>query len=190
MDLLLMIAGSLLALIVVTIAMSIMSYNRLRTLEARCTQAHDDIDVQIKQRSDLLPNLVETVRSFVGQENHLLDTLQEVQSQINSAANIRNKTKSNANISNSLSNLFASLEHIPELQSSSHYISLRSQITDTESRIAASRSFLNLATSEFNAKRMQFFSGIVASIGKIGERKGYNLGAERIFHDEAPVVKI
>ena len=190
MDLILLFASTLLALIVLALVLSIMSYNRLRALEARCTQAHDDVDVQLKQRSDLLPNLVETVRSFVGQENHLLDTLHDVQTQMNSAATIHNKTKANANISNSLNNLFASLERIPELQSSSHYISLRAQILDIENKIAASRRFLNLATSEFNAKRLQFFGGIIASIAKIGERKGYSLGEERVFHDEAPVVKI
>lgn len=190
MEFLLLIMGSILALIIFMITWAIMNFNRLRALEARCSQACNDIDVQLKQRSDLLPNLVETVRSFVGQETNLLNMLQEVQSEMNNAASIHNKTKNNANISNQFSNIFASLNQIPELQSSSHYISLRDQILDTENKIAASRRFLNLATSEFNTKRSQFPGSIISSFANIREHKGYSLGEERIFYDEAPVVKL
>ena len=190
MDLLLIIVGSLFALVIFMIVWAIMNFNHLRALEARCRQAYNDIDVQLKQRSDLLPNLVETVRSFVGQETNLLNMLKDVQSEMNNAASIHNKTKANANISNQFSNIFASLDKIPELESSSHYISLRNQILDIENKIAASRRFLNLATSEFNTKRSQFPGSIISSFAKIGEQQGYNLGEERVFYDEAPVVKL
>jgi len=189
-DVILMFLGVFFALNLVLIIWAILSYNNLRALDARCQQAWNDIDAQLKHRSDLLPNLVETVRSFVGQENKLLELMRDVQQEANASANINNKTKANANISNSIQNLFASLEHIPELQSSSHYIGLRAQLLDTENKITASRRFLNLAVSEFNAKRSQFPGGFIADLTKIGERDGYNLGEERIFHEEAPLLKL
>ncbi|MFT5507786.1 MAG: LemA protein [Hyphomicrobiaceae bacterium] len=173
-----------------TIAWGVFSFNRLRALEARCKQAHSDVDVQLKRRGDLLPNLVETVRSFVGQENRLLDMLRDVQKHMNSHASINTRTASNANVTNALSNLFASLEQIPELRSSSHYVNLRNQMLDTEDKIEASRRFLNMATAEFNTSRTQFPGTIVASVAKIGERDGYNLGEERIFHADAPTIKL
>ena len=189
-DTILIFAGVFLAINLAVIIWAILSYNNLRTLDARCQQAKNDIDVQLKHRSDLLPNLVESVRSFLGQENKLLAMMHDVQLAAAATAHIENKTKANANISNSIQNMFASLEGIPELQSSSHYIGLRAQILDTENKITASRRFLNLAVSEFNAKRSQFPGGLIADLAKIGERDGFNLGAERIFHEEAPILKI
>lgn len=190
MDILLVAICSFLAFIISMLVWAIISFNNLRALEARCKQASNDIDVQLKQRSDLLPNLVGTVRSFVGQETQLLNMLQEIQSEMNNAASIHNNTKNNANISNQFSNVFASLDQIPELQSSSHYISLRNQLVDTENKIEASRRFLNLATSEFNTKRNQLPGSVISSFAKINEQKGYSLGEERTFYDEAPIVKL
>lgn len=168
----------------------LMCFNRLKSLEARCDNAASDIDVQLKRRSDLLPNLTSTVRSFVGQENKLLDLMNEVQREMNLSTSISNTTESNANISNSLNNLFASMEQIPQLQSSSHYVSLRNELMNIEDQISASRRFLNLATSEFNGARGKFPAALIADVAKIGERKGYSLGAERVFHDEAPAINL
>lgn len=166
------------------------TFNRLRALEARCDNAAGDIDAQIKRRSDLLPNLSATVKSFVGQESRLLDMIGEAQKDMNNAASISNKTKSNTNISNSLSNLFASMDQIPQLQSASHYIALRNELLNIEDQISASRRFLNLATSEFNVARNKFPGALIASVANIGHRKGYSLGADRVFHDEAPAVNL
>lgn len=182
--------GLLMVSILVVVVWGILSFNRLRALEARCDQARGDVDVQLKRRGDLLPNLTETVRGFVGQETHLLDTLADIQKHITSHASIATRANNNANVVNALSNVFQSLDQIPELRSSPHYVNLRAQILDTEDKVEAARRFLNLATAEFNTSRSQFPGALVAAITKIGERDGYDLGDERIFYNEAPSVKL
>lgn len=190
MEIILTILVALLGLVVLGVFWAIASYNRLRSLQARCDHAKNDIDVQLKHRSDVFPNLAETVRSFVGQENRLLDMLRDVQMDINASTSVHNNTKSNANISNSFSNLFASLEQVPELRSSNHYVNLRNEILSIEERISASRRFLNLTTSEFSAARMKFPGSLFASKMGIAEIKGYSLGAERAFHEDAPSLNL
>jgi len=169
---------------------AIMSFNRLRALETRCDQAMQDIDVQLKRRSDLLPNLASTVRSFVDQESELMTVLRDIQMDANSVAKVRNKSRSMGNLNASISTVFASLDKIPDLQSSPHYRQLRSEILHQEDRIEAARRFLNLATAEFNKSRSQFPGSLVAGFTRIGKRDGYSLGDDRVFHDQAPTLNV
>ena len=164
-------------------------YNRLQALQSRCHHAFADIDVQLRQRHDLIPNIVQTVHNFAGQERHLIDSVVQARAQADAAASTAQRLQAETAVGNSLNRLIAAADTYPELQSSQHFSSLRAEISDVENKISASRRFLNLATNEFNTKLSQFPAAFIGPVLGMKRQNFFDLGEDRLFFEDAPVVK-
>ena len=165
-------------------------YNRLVALGERCDQAFADIDVQLKQRHDLIPNLVHTVRDFVGHERGALDALMKARAAAMTAPTPAAQMQAESMLSSRLGQLIAVVEANPQLQSSAHFAALREEIADLENKIAAARRFLNMVVTEHNTALRQFPLNLLARPLRLSARNFYDLGADRVFLDEAPSAKL
>ena len=161
------------------------TYNRLMALDERCATAFSDIDALLKHRHDLIPGLVQTVRGVVGQENRVLDTVMHAITETARAGNIETRLQAEQNLGNTINNVFASMDQLPQMNTSSHFVDLRNSFKDVENRITASRRFYNNTVEEHNATLRQFPGNIIGAKCRLNTRRQYSLGAERMFKDEA-----
>jgi len=166
------------------------AFNRLAALDSRCDRAFADIDVQLKARHNLLPNLLETVRGFAAQEKDILTKVTSARAQALGARTAEQQMAAESDLSMRLAQLMTVVEAYPELQSSSHFQQLRMEIADSENKIAASRRFFNASVDEYNATLGQFPGNFVATLaGNHQKRAFFDIGVERVLLDEAPVLK-
>lgn len=166
----------------------LLSYNRLVSLRRRCQRAEADIDVYLRHRHDLIPRLVETVRGFVKQETGLFNQLMDAYKTAVSAASEQSRLQAENIISSNLQNVLSSLDSYPEVQSSSHFLRLRDEISDTENKLAAARRFLNLAADEYNAALDRFPGILIAPLFGLKPYRFYTIGADRPVVEQAPAV--
>ena len=140
-------------------------YNRLVALDQRADQSFADIDVQLKQRQDLIPNLVETVKGYATHERATLDAVTQARAAAAGAHNINERVQAENMLTGALGRLFAVAEAYPDLKANTNYLELQRELSDIENKLAAARRFFNSAVSEFNAVRRQFpvvlFAGLV-----------------------------
>ena len=152
-----LIIGVVIALIVAVGFYAITTYNRLVGLKNKVQEAASDIDVQLKRRHDLIPNLVETVK---GSKNFEAETLERVIQARNQAVSIsglgEEKAVAENQLSGALRQLFALSESYPDLKSNENFLSLQEELTNTEDRILASRRFYNQVVSDYNTVQDQF----------------------------------
>lgn len=160
------------------------TYNRLMALDERCNTAFADVDVQLKHRHSLIPSLVETVRGFVGHEFVVLTEVTKARAGALRATGPEMRLEAETQVGQSINSLLSVVESYPDLLASSHFRELRMELTDAENRITASRRFCNLATNEFNASLRQLPGNLVGAAGRLGRRKPFDLGIERILIDE------
>jgi len=166
------------------------AFNRLAALDSRCDRAFADIDVQLKHRHGLLPNLLETVRAFAQQERDIFDKVTAARGAALRARTPEQQMVAEADLSTRLAQLLTVVETNPQLQSSTHFQQLRMEIADAEHKIAASRRFFNAAVDEYNATLGQFPANVVASLaGNHRKRAFFDIGVERVLLDDAPVLK-
>ena len=161
-----MIGIILLIVVVVLIVLVIGIYNRLVALRQNANQAFADIDVQLKQRHDLIPNLVETVKGYATHEKTTLDEVIEAR---NRAAQGGPNSASEAQLRVALDKLLALGEAYPDLKASANFQELQSELADTEDKLAAARRALNAAVSRFNAASESFPAVLFA--GALGFRE-------------------
>ena len=168
----------------------LMTYNGLVGLRQRCKQAFADIDVQLKQRQDLVPNLVETVKGYA---KHEKDTLESVIKWRNAAAGAHGPAAQAAaenQLSGAIRQLMVVAEAYPDLKASNNFQQLQAELSDVENKIAASRRFFNNAASEYNATRESFPAVVVAGPFGFGTQEFFNLDeGERAAAKTAPAVK-
>ena len=165
------------------------SYNRLVALDERCNTAFADVDVHMKHRHSLIPGLVETVRGFVGHEFAVLTEVTKARAGALKATGPEMRLEAETQVGQSISSLMTVVERYPELQASAHFRELRRDLTDAENRITASRRFYNLAVDEFNATLRQFPGNVIGAAGRLGRRKQFDLGVERVLIDEPVAVR-
>ncbi|MCW2318391.1 LemA family protein [Rhodoblastus acidophilus] len=166
------------------------AFNRLGALDSRCDRAFADIDVQLKHRHNLLPNLLETVRAFANQELEILGKVTAARGAALGAQTPEQVMAAEADLSVGLARLMAVVESYPQLQSSAHFQQLRMEISDAENKIAASRRFFNASVDEYNATLRQFPANFVANLARHHRRRTFfDIGVERVLLDEAPVLK-
>jgi len=143
------------------------TYNGLITSKNRVDEAYSDIDVQLKRRYDLIPNLVETVKGYMTHERETLVKLTEARtaamSAKNSNASLADREKAENELSGTLKTLFAVTENYPELKASQNFLQLQDEISDTENKIQASRRFYNGNVRDFNTKIEVFPTNIFAN---------------------------
>lgn len=166
-------------------------YNRLVSLARRCDQAFADIDVQMKQRHDMIPNLVETVRGYAKHESTTLDAIVKARHAAQNAPTPAAALQAENILTATLGRLFAVTEaQYPQLQASPHFRELREEIADTENKISASRRFLNSAVAEYNATLDQFPANIIAWMFGLAPKAFFDVGSEaRAKLDVAPSVQ-
>lgn len=139
------------------------TYNSLITLKTRIKEALSGIDVQLKRRSDLIPNLVETVKGYARQEKNIFENVAHARANLLSAQTPGQKAQANDMLTGALKSLFAVAEAYPELKSSENFRELQRQLEDTEDKIAFSRQFYNSNVLDYNTKIKIFPNNILAS---------------------------
>lgn len=154
----LIVAGVLLALYLVG------TYNGLIVLQTRIKEALSGIDVQLKRRSDLIPNLVETVKGYAKHESQVFENVTKARSALMNAGNLKEKAEANNQLTTALKSLFAVAESYPQLQASQNFKDLQQQLTDTEDKVAYSRQFYNSNVLDYNTKIKIFPTNLFAGI--------------------------
>ncbi|HTT82555.1 MAG TPA: LemA family protein [Rhizomicrobium sp.] len=152
----------LLIVIAVIVVYAIISYNRLISLSQAWKQAFADIDVQLRQRHDLIPNLVETVKGYAAHERGVFENVTEARANAMRATTVAEKGEAESVLSGALGRLFAVSENYPQLKANENFRQLQDELTDIENKIAAARRFLNNAVAEYNAAIQQFPTVIFA----------------------------
>ena len=150
-----------------------MVYNNLVTLKMRIKEAWSGIDVQLKRRSDLIPNLVETVKGYAKHEKEVFQNVTEARSALMSSKTPHDKAEANNQLTGALKSLFAIAEAYPELKASDNFKDLQRQLEDTEDKVAYSRQFYNQNVLDYNTKIALFPHVIIAN--------AFNFKAEEFF---------
>ncbi len=148
----------------------IVTFNSLIMLKNRVENAWSQIDVQLKRRYDLIPNLVNTVKGYMKHEKGVLTELTQMRSQLVSGS-MSQKAKASDAISNALKTLFAVAENYPRLQASENFKMLQEELSGTESKIAYSRQFYNDNVMSLNNKIQQFPSNMIANMLSFKEKE-------------------
>jgi LemA protein len=154
----------ILAVIVIIGLWFALAYNRFIRLRKRTDEAWSDIDVQLKRRHDLIPNLVETVKGYASHERELFEKVTEARAQAISASGTAAKVKAENALSDTLKSLFAVAENYPQLRASENFSKLQEELADTENKIQAARRFYNGNVRDLNTALEVFPSNIVAKI--------------------------
>jgi LemA protein len=157
----------LLLAIVVVIAFWIMgAYNSLIALKNRVVNAWKQIDVQLKRRHDLIPNLVNTVKGAMDFERSTLEAVISARNKAVSATGVRATAQAEGELTQALGRLFALTENYPDLKSNQNVLQLQEELTSTENKISFARQLYNDTATEYNTKQMQFPTNLVAGLAK------------------------
>lgn len=154
----------ILAVIVVVVLWVIGAFNGLVVLKNRAKEAWSDIDVQLKRRYDLIPNLVETVKGYATHEKELFEKVTQARTAAMGAQGMKAKAEAENMLSGTLKSLFAVSENYPDLKASTNFLELQRELTDTEDKIQAARRFYNTNVRDLNIKIESFPSNIFASM--------------------------
>jgi len=171
----------IIVLAVIILLWVIYTYNRLITLRNRTKEAWADIDVQLKRRYDLIPNLVETVKGYAAHERELFEKVTEARTKAMAAQTVKEKGEAENFLSQTLKSLFAVAENYPDLKASVNFLELQRELTDTENKIQAARRFYNGNVRDLNIKIESFPSNIIAKI--------FNFQKAEFFEIEEAAVK-
>lgn len=177
----------ILIVVVFVILWLIFTYNRLITLKNRTKEAWADIDVQLKRRYNLIPNLVDTVKGYATHERELFEKVSEARSRAMGATSLKEKGDAENTLSSTLKTLFAVAENYPGLKASTNFLELQKELRDTEDKIQAARRFYNGNVRDLNIKIESFPVNIIAS--SFGFRKMELFELETATEREAPKVK-
>ena len=179
-----------LGIIVVIVLWAIMTYNSLVAMAQRTNQSFADIDVQLKQRSDLIPNLIETVKGYAAHERGTLDDVVKARNAAIAAPTTEAKVAAENQLSGALRQLFALSEAYPDLKANQNFLQLQNELGDIENKLASARRFFNNAVSEYNAGIQQFPAALFAGMFGFHQRPFFDLGEDdRKTLDKPPQVK-
>lgn len=148
-------------LVVIVGGWLLITYNSLVTLRNRVREAWSQIDVQLKRRASLIPNLVETVKGYAKHEKSVFENVTKARSALVNASSLAGKAAANDMLSGALKSLFAVAEAYPELKASENFKELQEEISDTETKVAASRQFYNTNVLDLNNSLEQLPSSLV-----------------------------
>lgn len=179
----------ILGIILLLVLWAISLYNRLVKLRNNREQAFADVDVQLKQRHDLIPQLVETVRGYMQHERGVLTEITEARASAMKASSINEKIQAETRLSSALDGLRVSVEAYPDLKASQNFLDLQNEISDVENKIAAARRFFNSATKELNVATEMFPSNIVATLFNFKREPMFELGDQRAAVEQPPQIK-
>lgn len=160
MNLTLILGGVVVLLVLYVVA----TYNGLIVLKTRIQEALSGIDVQLKRRAALIPNLVETVKGYAKHEKSVFENVTKARSALMSATGLQEKAEANNMLTGALKSLFAVAEAYPDLKASQNFQDLQRQLEDTEDKVAYSRQFYNSNVLEFNSKIQMVPTSIIANM--------------------------
>jgi LemA protein len=158
MGIYLIVAGAILLLYLLFV------YNSLVTAKNRIKEAFSQIDVQLKRRTDLIPNLIETVKGYAKHEKELLENVTKARTSLMTAGSAHEKAEANNMLTDALKSLFAVAENYPDLKASSNFHELQEELSDTENKIAYSRQFYNSNVLDYNNKIAVFPNNLIANL--------------------------
>ena len=165
-------------------------YNGLVRLRNRRQNAFADIDVQLRQRHDLVPQLVETVKGYASHERGVLTQVTEARTAAMSAKTIDDKIVAEQQLTSALQGLRVQVEAYPDLKANQNFLQLQEELSDIENKLAASRRFFNGATTEYNNAVETFPSNLIANNFGFKREIMFDLGTEgRARMDEPPTIK-
>ena len=139
-------------------------YNNFAKLKVRIEEAWSQIDVQLKRRADLIPNLVETVKGYASHEKEVFQRVTEARSALMNASNAKEAGQADQQLQTALKSLFAVAEAYPELKAQEGFVQLQKELSDTEDKIAYSRQFYNSVVRDYNSMLATFPSNIIGGI--------------------------
>lgn len=164
-------------------------YNNLVRMRNNRENAFANIDVQLKQRHDLVPQLVSTVKGYASHEKTVLENVTNARTAAMSAKNINDKIQAENKLSSALANLKVSLEAYPDLKANQNFLQLQTEISDIENKLAASRRFFNSATKELNNAVQTFPANILAGMFGFHKEPMFEIPAtDRASLDKAPEI--
>jgi LemA protein len=178
---------ALIAIIVVVVLLLIVLYNGLAGLRVRADSAWSDIDVQLKRRHDLIPNLVETVKGYAAHEKGTFENIARYRSAAMSATTVDEKAQAEGQLTQALRGLLAVAENYPQLRASEQFTSLQSSLTETEDAIQNSRRYYNAVVRDLNTKIATFPGNLIA--GMFGFTPRLFFQTESAEDRATPVVK-
>ena len=179
----------IIGILVILVLFAFAAYNRLVTLNQRVGQAFADIDVQLKQRHDLIPNLVETVKGYAAHERGTLDEVVKARNAAISAQGPGQVAAAENQLTGALGRLIALSEAYPDLKANANFQQLASELSDLENKIAASRRFFNNAVQEYNTGIQQMPTALFAGMLGFTRKDFFDLGTSRTEVEAAPQVK-
>ena len=151
------------------------AYNSFVRLVNRTKEAWADIDVQLKRRYDLIPNLVETVKGYAKHENEAFENVTKARAQALGAQSVKEKETADMGVTSALKSIFAIAEAYPELKAVESFTKLQEELSDTENKIQAARRFYNGNVRDLNTKLEIFPSNIIGSMFKFEKREFFEL---------------
>ena len=178
-----------LGVIVVFALWIIMIYNQLVAMRQRVGQAFADVDVQLKLRHDLIPNLVETVKGYAAHERGTLEAVVQARNAAVAAQGPAQQAAAENMLTGALRQMFALAEAYPDLKANQNFQQLQAELSDVENKIAAARRFFNNSVQEYNTGIQQFPAALFAAALGFSQRTFFDVGEERAVLEKAPQVK-
>ena len=179
----------ILAIVAVLVIWIVSIYNRLVKLRNNRENAFADIDVQLKQRHDLIPQLVETVKGYAKHEKTTLENVVNLRNIAAGAKTIDDKIAAENQLNSALAGLKVTLEAYPDLKANQNFLQLQGEISDIENKLSAVRRFFNSATKELNNAVQTFPSNMFAGMFGFKKEAMFDLGIERAEVEKVPQVK-
>lgn len=179
----------IIGIVVVLVIWVIAIYNSLVRLRNNRENAFADIDVQLKQRHDLIPQLLGAVRGYMDHERGTLEAVTKARQNAIAATSINDKIAAEQQLSTALNGLNIQVEAYPDLKASQNFMQLQGEISDIENKLAASRRYFNSATKELNISVQKFPNTVFAGMFGFHKEPMFDLGDQRVELDKAPEVK-
>ena len=179
----------ILVILFILFMMAVSVYNRLVRLRNNREQAFADVDVQLKQRHDLIPQLVDSVKGYMGHERGVLTDITEARSNAMKATTINEKIAAENKLSTALEGLKVSVEAYPDLKASQNFMNLQNEIADVENKLAAARRFFNSSTKELNVATELFPSNLIATLFNFKREPMFELGNQRVEAEQPPKIQ-
>ena len=167
--------GIILIVVAVVVIYVVLAYNGLVTLKNRTEEAWSDIDVQMKRRYDLIPNLVNTVKGYATHEQTAFEKVTEARAKAMSASGVADKGQAENMLTGALKSVFAIAEAYPDLKANQNFLELQQELSDTENKIQASRRFYNGNVRDLNTKIQTLPSNIIAGTFAFATREFFEL---------------
>jgi LemA protein len=170
--------GALVVFLIIIVAAALIAigmYNRLVTLRNRCDNAWSQVDVQLRRRYDLIPNLVETVKGYAKHESTVFQNVTQARAAAVNAQTVKDQSQAENVLAGTLKSLFAVAENYPELKANQNFLMLQEELAGTESKVAYSRQFYNDNVMKFNMSQQVFPSSVIANMFNFKQRDYFQI---------------